>query len=118
MTHALLVALGGAAGSLARWGVAVGLAAAGAPGPAATLLVNVVGSLGIGVLAARYAAVDPVRVALGVGVLGGFTTFSTFSLDTLELARASPLRAAAYVGATLTLGLAAAALGRSLALVR
>jgi CrcB protein len=88
------VALGGALGSVARYGCSV-LAARWLSGgfPYATLFVNVAGSFAIGLLAAL--ATSDGRPALGadtrafviVGLLGGFTTFSSFSLETLTLAR-------------------------------
>lgn len=95
------VALGGAAGSVARYACA--LAAArwlGAGFPWGTLFVNVTGSFAIGLLAA-LAAPDgrallgtDARALLLVGVLGGFTTFSSFSLETLTLARTGAVGAA------------------------
>jgi len=86
----LLVASGGAVGSWLRfvtarlWTMAVGpVAAAAFPWP--TLIVNVIGSLAMGLLAgwlARHAAgADSWRLLLGVGVSGGFTTFSSFALE-------------------------------------
>jgi CrcB protein len=98
----LWVALGGALGSAARY--ACTLAASrwlGTAFPWGTLLVNVAGSFAIGLLATLVATDG--RSALGadarafvlVGILGGFTTFSSFSLDTLSLARGGALGAAA-----------------------
>lgn len=82
----LYVALGGAAGSVAR--ALAGQALAGRF-PWATLLVNVVGSLLIGTLMARFGVADTVadlrwRALLATGFCGGFTTFSTFSWQTVE----------------------------------
>jgi fluoride exporter len=80
-----VVAAGGVLGTLARW--VVGLAAPTAPGtfPAATFGVNAVGCLLMGVLVAlaveRPGAHPLLRPFLGVGVLGGFTTFSTFAVE-------------------------------------
>lgn len=109
------VALGGALGSVARYAVGVG-ARALAPGwPWGTLVVNVLGSFAIGLLFAWFMerpAPEWVRLGLITGVLGGFTTFSAFSIETLELLRSSgSLAAFAYVFATLATGLAACALG-------
>jgi len=109
MTHALLVALGGALGSLARYGL--GLAAArwlGAGLPWGTLMVNVLGGLAMGVLAAR-AGPDQValRLALGVGVLGGFTPFSAFSLETVRLLQQHPSTGIAYAAASVLLSVGA-----------
>ena len=90
----LWVALGGALGSVARYacsGVAVRWLGVGFP--YGTLFVNVTGSFTIGLLAALVASDGrpllgaDARAFLLVGVLGGFTTFSSFSLETLNLAR-------------------------------
>ncbi|MGQ0622742.1 MAG: fluoride efflux transporter CrcB [Panacagrimonas sp.] len=112
---ALAVAVGGAVGSLARYGVGQA-ARAFAPGwPWGTLLVNVLGSFAIGLLFAWFAArpaAEWLRLGLITGVLGGFTTFSAFSIETLELLRSDGSGAAiAYIAATLLTGLAACALG-------
>lgn len=109
------VALGGALGSVARYAVGVS-ARALAPGwPWGTLVVNVLGSFAIGLLFAWFMerpAPEWVRLGLITGVLGGFTTFSAFSIETLELMRSSgSVAAAIYVAATLAIGLAACALG-------
>ncbi len=90
----LWIALGGAVGSVARaW---VGLAVtrlAGGAFPWGTILINVLGSLVIGACAtltaagSRFAASLDARAFVMVGLCGGFTTFSAFSLQTLELAR-------------------------------
>jgi CrcB protein len=116
MRNALLVALGGAVGSVARYGVGVLLAAATRDFPWSTLGINVVGSLVLGAVVAAYpAGASAPRLLLGVGLCGGFTTFSTFGVETLALVeRGEAARAAAYVGASVALGLAAAALGLAL----
>jgi CrcB protein len=90
----LWIALGSAIGGAARYGCA-GLAARwlGAGFPWGTLIVNASGSLLIGFLAAlmapdgRLLAAPDVRAFLMIGILGGFTTFSSFSLETLNLVR-------------------------------
>ncbi|MCC2657679.1 MAG: crcB [Panacagrimonas sp.] len=111
----LAVAVGGALGSVARFGA--GLFGRGvAPGwPWGTLFVNVLGSLLIGVLVGWFGlrpAPDAVRLGLITGVLGGFTTFSAFSMETIEMLRAGDVVAGAvYVAVSLVLGLAACALG-------
>jgi CrcB protein len=115
----LLVALGGALGSVARYAVSLGAARwLGAGLPWGTLIVNVTGSFAIGLLAALLTADG--RPALGgdarafvlIGILGGFTTFSSFSLETLNLARSGALgAAAANAGLSLLLSLAAVWLG-------
>jgi CrcB protein len=114
MKQALLVALGGALGSVGRYGLGVLIARMlGLAFPWGTLTINILGALAIGVLTAR---VDPLhedlRLLLGVGVLGGFTTFSTFSLEAVRLVQQHHLGgAAAYVGASFILGLGACWLG-------
>ena len=111
----IAVAAGGALGSVARFGV--GLFARGlAPGwPWGTLAVNVLGSLLIGVLVGGFGlrpASDALRLGLITGVLGGFTTFSAFSMETVEMLEAgNTVAGLAYVAASLVLGLAACALG-------
>lgn len=88
----LVIALGGAFGSLARHGVNIAVArSVGSPAPYATFTVNIAGSFAIGLLAGLLSAqrmeMTPiVRAFIFVGVLGGFTTFSSYMLDTLTLA--------------------------------
>jgi CrcB protein len=90
----MAVALGGAIGSVARHGVNIVVSSwAGRPNPYATFAVNIIGSFAIGLLAGLIAAsrleITPVvRIFVFVGILGGFTTFSSFMLDTLTLAAA------------------------------
>jgi CrcB protein len=92
----LWVALGGALGSVARFGIS-GLAvrAFGTTFPWGTLIVNVAGSLAIGIAAGltstdgRALVAGDARAFVIVGVLGGFTTFSAFSLETFNLARSN-----------------------------
>ena len=120
---AFWVALGGAIGSVLRWAtVALTLQRFGPGFPWGTLTVNVVGSFLIGIVAGLATSVAPglsptMRLFIATGILGGFTTFSSFSLDTLTVGRDSgaPL-ALLYVASSVCLGLAAAAVG--LALVR
>lgn len=115
----LWVALGGALGSVARFACS-GLAARwlGLGFPWGTLFVNVAGSFAIGVLASlaapdgRPLLAGDTRAFVLVGILGGFTTFSSFSLETLTLARNGSLgAAAAYVSSSIVLCIGAAALG-------
>lgn len=93
------VAAGGAIGSVLRWSTSLVW-----PGPASTFLVNVLGCLAIGVLMCVITElVTPHRLLrpfLGVGVLGGFTTFSTYVTDALRLALSAPLAALGYLLAT------------------
>ena len=90
---AVAVAVGGALGSLARHGVNIGVSHIfGRPVPYATAAVNLLGSAAIGVLAGliasgRLTMAPTMRVFVFVGILGGFTTFSSFMLDTLTLAQ-------------------------------
>ncbi|MAY74306.1 MAG: hypothetical protein CMJ31_06190 [Phycisphaerae bacterium] len=114
---AFLVFLGGGAGSLARYMIAVVVDNARArPGPAefpiATLIVNVVGCAIIGSLAGWAAGRELWRHGLLLGFLGGFTTFSSFGLDTARLlAAGAPGKAAIYVLATNVAGIGLAILG-------
>ena len=115
----LWVALGGALGSVARYALGNAMTLAlGADFPWGTLLINVLGSFVIsffGVLSgaqARFPVPFEARVFVTVGLCGGFTTFSSFSLQTVELARnGQPMRAALYVAASATLCITACALG-------
>ena len=113
------IALGGAFGSAARYGCA-GLAARllGATFPWGTLIVNVSGSLAIGFLSTltspdgRLLVSPDARAFVMIGVLGGFTTFSSFSLETLNLAREGDwLWASANVVVSIVLCLAAVWVG-------
>lgn len=111
------VAIGGSLGSVARYLVAIGAGRlVGTEFPWGTLVINIVGSFLIGVFAESFAlswnVSQAVRVFLTVGICGGFTTFSTFSLDALRLLKAGSYGpAAAYVGSSLVLCIAFAALG-------
>ncbi|MEV0134359.1 CrcB family protein [Dactylosporangium sp. NPDC050688] len=110
------VAVGGAAGSAARLGMAQLLPHdAGTGVPWSTLAVNAVGCLLIGVLVVLVDGRHPLlRPLLGAGVLGGFTTFSTFTADAVVLAeRGAVWTAGAYVAGTLITALAAVRLGVS-----
>ncbi|GAF51246.1 CrcB protein homolog [Rhodococcus wratislaviensis NBRC 100605] len=98
-----VVALGGALGASARF-----LLAELWPGIWTVLLINVVGSLLLGYLAETVGPDRLWRLFLGVGVLGGFTTFSTFAVDAV---REDAVTATLYVVATLIPALLAARLG-------
>jgi CrcB protein len=112
----LFAALGGALGALARWGVSSSLPHARGTWPWATLLVNLTGCLVIGallaVLLARFPHSPWLRPFLAVGVLGGYTTYSTFAVDVVQLTRAGhgPL-AAAYLLASVVGGVLAVVVG-------
>ncbi|MFN3651789.1 MAG: fluoride efflux transporter CrcB [Armatimonadota bacterium] len=114
----LWIALGGAAGSVTRYLLGSWLTArVGAGFPWATLAINITGSFLLGLLYAvgRERLPEPVRLGLGVGVLGGFTTFSTFSVELLQLlARGQSAQAAGYAAASLLFGVLAAAAGAAL----
>jgi CrcB protein len=112
----LLLALGGALGTVARYylGTRVGV---GQEFPWATLLINVSGSFAIGLAATlaaegRWFASTEGRLFLMTGICGGFTTFSAFSLQTLVLAQKGEwLRAGVYVASSVMLCLVAVWLG-------
>lgn len=119
MVPALLVALGGALGSVARYGVNIWTMRAFGPGfPWGTLTVNVVGGLVMGLIAAVFAlkgGTNELRVFLMTGIMGGFTTFSAFSLDAFTLWERGELgTAAVYVGASVVLSIGALAAGLAL----
>ena len=111
----LAVAAGGAIGSLARFWLAAAMTALTGPRfPWGTLLINVVGSGIIGLVAAvtlppaRVAMHPDLRVFLMVGVCGGFTTFSAFSLQTLELVQSGDIwPAAGYIAGSVVFCLVA-----------
>ena len=109
----LCVALGSAAGGVARWLIAGAMNRPGTAWPAGTLAVNVAGSLLIGVLARRLGGDAGVAwLLLATGFCGGFTTFSAFSLEALRLLQEGRTgRALLYVVASVGLSLAAAAVG-------
>ncbi len=120
MIHLLLVMLGGALGSGARYGVGrASLAAFGPAYPWGTLTVNLAGGLAMGLLAGlvgRLAAGEEWRLLLGVGLLGGFTTFSAFSLEVATMIeRGSFGSAAIYATASVVGSVAALFIGLALA---
>jgi CrcB protein len=103
MPNLLLVMLGGAIGAgLRHLAGGVALARLGPGFPWGTLFVNLAGGLLIGLLTGwfvRAGANEAMRLLLGVGVLGGFTTFSAFSLETFLMVERGEIGiAAAYVG--------------------
>ena len=118
MRALLLIALGSALGGVARNGLSAWVAhRAGDAFPWGTLAVNVLGSLVVGALAAvgdspRWGLSAEARQFLMIGALGGFTTFSAFSLQTLRLVQDGDwARAAGNALLSFALGLAAAAAG-------
>ncbi len=112
MNMVLSIAAGGAIGSVLRHFAGVGAAAwLGAAFPYGTLFVNVVGSFVMGVIVATFAHFgnppQELRAFLTVGILGGFTTFSSFSLDVATLYERGQAGAAAlYILLSLILSLA------------
>jgi CrcB protein len=116
----LLIGLGGGLGAILRYALATAVqSAAGGVFPIGTLLVNVLGCFGIGVLSgmaeSRALGSPEARALLVVGLLGGFTTFSAFANETVTAARdGAPWIAAANVLASVALCLAAVWVGRSL----
>lgn len=107
------VGLAGVGGVLARYALSTPFH--GDVLPWVTVAINVVGSFLLGVLVTAHVFSAEVRTAVGVGFLGGFTTFSTFSVQAvLDVEAGEPGRAVAYVAASVVLGLAAAAGGYAL----
>jgi len=113
MSGYLIVALGAAIGGALRHGVNVGSARLlGIDFPFGTLIVNVAGSLAMGVLAGYFAfrgdASQSWRLFLTTGILGGFTTFSAFSLDVAMLyERGEVVLSLAYVAGSVGLSITA-----------
>lgn len=122
MTNLFLVMGGGAVGAGLRYqlGRIVGQVAPGATWPWATFIINLAGGFAMGLLAGwlargSAAAGEPVRLLIGVGLLGGFTTFSAFSLETLLLIeRGQAAMALGYALASVIGAVAALALGLAL----
>lgn len=109
------VAAGGAIGAVLRYAAAtLATQLHGGIFPAGTMLVNIVGSFAIGLLMSRYLPMDSQtsRLFLVTGVLGGFTTFSAFSWDALQMLQRGAFGSAAfYIGGSVILSLAAVAAG-------
>ena len=119
MTHALLIFLGGGAGAVCRHYVGlVGLKLMGPGFPWGTLAVNVIGSCLMGLFIAWLMArggPTSLRLLVATGFLGGFTTFSAFSLDTLNLwERGHSGLAISYVAASVALSIAAVVVGMAI----
>lgn len=113
------IAIGGAVGTLARYGLGGVAQRYSAFFPYGTLTINVTGSLLLGFLV-RYLLATPaspeLRAALTIGFCGGFTTFSTFSYETAALLESGSVgRALAYMTASVTLSLAATFVGFAIA---
>ncbi|MBV9330661.1 MAG: fluoride efflux transporter CrcB [Alphaproteobacteria bacterium] len=107
------VALGGAIGSLLRYIIAARIQATTSPGfPWGIFIVNISGGFMMGLIvemsALRLSLSSDLRAFLTVGILGGYTTFSTFSLDSaLLIERGDFAGAAAYIGGSALLSIAA-----------
>ncbi|EJL57514.1 protein CrcB [Rhizobium sp. CF122] len=120
MIQAMLVAVGGAIGSVLRYYVSQwALRLAGPAFPWGTLTVNVVGCFVIGVFAEmiirRFDASPELRLLLITGFLGGFTTFSAFSLDAISLfERGAVVSGAVYIVASVGLSMAGVIAGLAL----
>jgi CrcB protein len=122
MEKVLLVAAGGAAGAVARYALGVqALRLWGSGWPFGTFIANLSGGLLMGMLAGYLAHrggadQERLRVFLGVGVLGGFTTFSAFSLETaLMIERRTYGQAFSYAAASVLLSISALFVGLLLA---
>ncbi|MCX9147227.1 fluoride efflux transporter CrcB [Erythrobacter sp. WG] len=122
LVASLNVAVGGAVGSMLRYHVGravAGLAGAGNAFPWGTLAVNILGSLAMGALVGWFArgtlaeeAAESARLLIGVGLLGGFTTFSAFSAELVTMVhRGQGTLAAGYAAASLVAGMAAVIIG-------
>lgn len=118
MTSFLTVALGGAIGASLRHGLGLAMLRVFGPGfPIGTLLANIIGGLLMGLLMGWLVRETPegantIRLFAGVGVLGGFTTFSAFSLDAMRMLETKTYGLFfGYVSASVILSIAAVGLG-------
>ena len=121
-TTCLIVLLGGALGSLARYLISVAAMPISQSLPWGTIIINIVGSFIIGLFGTmtlahgRFPASDNLRLFVMIGLCGGFTTFSSFSLQTLDLLRnGAVVRAAINIAASVVLCVLAVALGHYVA---
>ncbi|MCK0195507.1 fluoride efflux transporter CrcB [Ancylobacter sp. 6x-1] len=121
-TTCLLVMLGGALGTLGRYTVSVLAAPISRDLPWGTILINVTGSFIIGLFgtltlaSGRFPVSENLRLFVMIGLCGGYTTFSSFSLQTLDLMRnGAMLRALVNIGGSVALCIAAVALGHAIA---
>lgn len=121
-TTCLIVMIGGALGTLARYGVSVLMVPYSRDLPIGTILINITGSFVIGLFGTltlahgRFPVSDNMRLFVMIGLCGGYTTFSSFSLQTLDLMRnGAMMRAAINVVASVVLCVAATACGHLIA---
>ncbi len=109
--HALVIGLAGFVGAILRYAVTWIVTAAAPRGfPYGTLTVNLTGCFFLGILFTLLrdrAVSDVLRLAVGVGFLGAYTTFSTFAYEVYDLGRVRPAAALTYASASLLVGLAA-----------
>ncbi len=120
MNPVIFVMFGGALGAVMRFGLTRALPVGGSGWPWATFAANITGGFAMGVLAAWLLrgdnAAEPLRLFLGVGVLGGFTTFSAFSLEMAQMVqRGQGMLAGGYALASVILALGAVFAGMMLA---
>ena len=121
-TTCLLVMIGGALGTLARYAVSVLALPISRDLPWGTILINAAGSFVIGFFGTltlahgRFPVSENIRLFVMIGLCGGFTTFSSFSLQTLDLLRSGAvLRASINIVASLLLCIGAVAVGHTIA---
>ncbi|MDT8331015.1 fluoride efflux transporter CrcB [Roseomonas gilardii] len=121
-TTCLLVMIGGALGTLARYAVSVLALPISRDLPWGTILINAAGSFVIGFFGTltlahgRFPVSENIRLFVMIGLCGGFTTFSSFSLQTLDLLRSGAvLRASINIVASLLLCIGAVAVGHTVA---
>jgi len=122
LTSCLIVMLGGALGTLARYLIGLVAIPISQDLPWGTIIINIVGSFIIGFFGTltlahgRFPASDNLRLFVMVGICGGFTTFSAFSLQTLDLLRAgAPFRAGVNIVVSVVLCVLSVALGHYIA---
>jgi CrcB protein len=120
-TTCLVVMIGGALGTLARYAIGVATLPISAQLPLGTIIINITGSFVIGLFGSltlaggRFPVSETVRLFVMIGLCGGYTTFSSFSLQTLDLMRGGDLgRAAINIAASVVLCIAAVAAGHAL----
>jgi CrcB protein len=122
LTTCLIVMAGGAIGTLARYLIGLAALPISQSLPWGTIIINILGSFIIGLFGTmtlahgRFPASDNLRLFVIIGICGGFTTFSSFSLQTLDLLRAGAVvRAAINIVASVVLCVLAVALGHYVA---